>query len=72
MGVCGPVGSGKSSLLATVLGHTTVTRGRVNMAAAERGSVALAAQQAWIFHATVRDNIVFGEEFDREKFDKGR
>jgi len=27
------------------------------------------AQQAWIQNATVRSNILFGKEFDQEKYD---
>lgn len=28
------------------------------------------AQQAWIQNATVRDNILFGKEYDEEKYNK--
>ena len=34
------------------------------------GNVAFCSQQAWIQNATVRDNILFGKEFDREKYQK--
>ena len=34
-----------------------------------QGSVAYVAQQAWIQNATVRSNIVFGHEFDQERYD---
>ena len=32
------------------------------------GSVAYATQQAWIQNASVRDNILFGSEFDQQKY----
>lgn len=31
---------------------------------AVEGSVAYAAQQAWIFNETLRENILFGKEYD--------
>ena len=33
-----------------------------------KGSIAYVAQQAWIQNATVRDNILFGKEFDSELY----
>jgi len=33
-----------------------------------QGSVAYAAQQAWIQNATLRDNITFGQPFDEERY----
>lgn len=35
---------------------------------AVNGSVAYAAQQAWIFNGTVRDNILFGKSYDQERY----
>lgn len=32
------------------------------------GTFAYVAQQAWILNATLRDNILFGKEFDEERF----
>jgi len=34
------------------------------------GSVAYVAQQAWIQNATLRNNILFGKEFERTTYDK--
>jgi hypothetical protein len=31
------------------------------------GTFAYVAQQAWILNATLRDNILFGKEFDEER-----
>ncbi|XP_056144596.1 multidrug resistance-associated protein 1-like [Lampris incognitus] len=56
--VVGHVGSGKSSLLSAMLGETEKRSGHV----AIKGSVAYVPQQAWIQNATVKDNIVFGQE----------
>ncbi|XP_062388680.1 multidrug resistance-associated protein 1 [Sardina pilchardus] len=56
--VVGHVGSGKSSLLSAMLGETERRKGHVTV----KGSVAYVPQQAWIQNATLRDNIVFGQE----------
>lgn len=32
------------------------------------GSIAYAAQQPWIFSGTVRQNILFGKEYNKEKY----
>ncbi|XP_055077733.1 multidrug resistance-associated protein 1-like [Periophthalmus magnuspinnatus] len=54
--VVGPVGSGKSSLLAAVLGEMERRSGSLST----RGSVALVPQQAWTLNASVKENILFG------------
>lgn len=62
--VVGRVGSGKSSLIQAILGEMEVEHGTVNVG----GSVAYAAQQAWIVNATVKDNVSFGKPFDEERW----
>ena len=63
VGVCGAVGSGKSSLLSAVLGQMILERGRVMV----DGDFAYVSQQAWIINCTLKENILFGEPFDSEK-----
>lgn len=60
----GPTGSGKSSLVNAMLGEMNVLNGKAKLC----GSAAYAPQQAWIFNATVRENIVFGNEFDEDLY----
>ncbi|TMW67921.1 hypothetical protein Poli38472_007593 [Pythium oligandrum] len=62
----GPVGCGKSSLCAALLGDMNKISGSVYVG----GSVAYCSQQAWIQHMTVRDNILFGRPYDRKKYEK--
>ncbi|KAG6453080.1 multidrug resistance-associated protein 1 isoform X1 [Manduca sexta] len=62
--VVGAVGSGKSSLLAALLGEMNALAGRVNT----NGSIAYVPQQAWIQNATLQDNILFGKALDRHKY----
>ncbi|XP_077987351.1 ATP-binding cassette sub-family C member 5-like [Glandiceps talaboti] len=64
LGICGSVGSGKSSLISAILSQMRVVEGEV----AVDGSLAYVAQQAWIFNATLRDNILFDKAFDAEKY----
>ncbi|KAJ3132077.1 hypothetical protein HK100_005694 [Physocladia obscura] len=62
--VIGRVGTGKSSLISTLLGEMYKESGKVRVS----GSIAYVSQQAWIENATVRDNILFGSEYDEAKF----
>ncbi|CAL5039012.1 unnamed protein product [Urochloa decumbens] len=64
--VCGPVGSGKSSLLYALLGEIPRISGSVEVF----GSVAYVSQNSWIQSGTVRDNILFGKPFNKELYEK--
>ncbi|XP_061101234.1 ATP-binding cassette sub-family C member 12-like [Conger conger] len=64
LGICGNVGSGKTSLLSSILELMHLQHGRV----IADGSLAYASQQAWIFHGSVRDNILMGEMFDECRY----
>ncbi|GMF33368.1 unnamed protein product [Phytophthora fragariaefolia] len=64
--VVGPVGSGKSSLVNAILGEMQQVRG----SRVVRGDIAYASQQAWIQNQTVRENILFGEPYDAEHYDR--
>ncbi|XP_043560558.1 multidrug resistance-associated protein 5-like isoform X2 [Chiloscyllium plagiosum] len=64
VGICGSVGSGKSSLISAVLGQLILLEGTV----AVRGTFAYVAQQAWLLNATLRDNILFGKKYEEERY----
>ncbi|XP_057338415.1 ATP-binding cassette sub-family C member 5-like isoform X4 [Microplitis mediator] len=64
IGICGHVGSGKSSLLRAALGQIRITNGKIS----RDGSCAYVSQQAWIQNATFRDNILFGHKFDSHRY----
>jgi len=64
--VVGQVGSGKSSLLFSILGEMNKVSGRVNV----NGSLSYIPQQAWIQNATVKDNILFGKKYDQTAYNK--
>ncbi|KAI0914134.1 ABC transporter family protein [Ustulina deusta] len=60
--VIGSVGSGKTSLLAALAGDMRKTSGDVVLGA----SRAFCPQYAWIQNASVRKNILFGKDMNRE------
>ncbi|GJJ74765.1 ATP-binding cassette, subfamily C (CFTR/MRP), member 1 [Entomortierella parvispora] len=64
--VVGRVGMGKSSLLSAVIGDMYKLEGSISI----RGRVAYVPQQAWIVNATLRDNILFGKEYDAARYRK--
>ena len=64
--VIGSVGSGKSSLLAAMAGDMRRTTGNVTFGA----NRAFCPQYAWIQNATLKENIVFGRNFDQRWYDK--
>ena len=63
--VIGGVGSGKSSLLAALAGDMRRTTGSITMGATR----AFCPQYPWIQNASVRENIVFGRNYDRKWYD---
>ncbi|CAN1274161.1 ABC transporter C family member 4 [Linum perenne] len=62
--IVGTVGSGKSSLLASILGETHKIAGKVLV----RGSTGYVAQTPWIQHGTIAENILFGLPMDKERY----
>ncbi|KAJ7092446.1 P-loop containing nucleoside triphosphate hydrolase protein [Mycena belliarum] len=70
--IVGQTGAGKSSLLLSLLGETYFTPsspgGWYNLP--REGGVAYAAQESWVQSDTIKANIVFGAEFDAERYRK--
>jgi ATP-binding cassette, subfamily C (CFTR/MRP), member 1 len=66
--VAGPIASGKSNLLKSMLGELTIRFGRCTVPA----SKAYVPQIPWTAFATVKDNIVFGREYDDNLYQKVR
>ncbi|GAA6015718.1 hypothetical protein JCM10207_008773 [Rhodosporidiobolus poonsookiae] len=63
--VVGSVGSGKSSLLQGLVGEMRKTSGSVTFGSR---SIGYCAQSAWIFNATLRENILFGRDFEEKRY----
>lgn len=64
--IVGPVGCGKSTLFNVILGELELDRGSI----AVNGLVSYASQEPWVFRGSVRQNIVFIEEFDEQRYNK--
>jgi len=69
IGVVGPVGSGKTSLLLSLLGELDRSSGTISMNDNHDG-IALVTQDAWIFNGTIRENILFGAFYNPEWYRK--
>ncbi|NXW39692.1 MRP7 protein, partial [Nyctiprogne leucopyga] len=69
LGVVGKVGSGKSSLLAAITGELIKQGGRVYVCDLEKG-FGLTTQEPWIQFTTVRENILFGREYDARLYEE--
>ena len=80
----GPVGSGKSSTLHLLLKELRLGAGKVklyrepldNVEYDRQGyasnipdlKISYASQEAWLFSGSVRDNILFGQPYDKERY----
>ncbi len=64
--IVGRVGAGKSSILSALLGEMEKLEGSVNI----NGRVAYVPQQAWIQNSTLRQNIIFTNEFNENYYKK--
>uniref|UniRef100_A0A1D1XPI6 ABC transporter C family member 10 n=1 Tax=Anthurium amnicola TaxID=1678845 RepID=A0A1D1XPI6_9ARAE len=62
--ICGEVGSGKSTLIAAILGEIPNIKGMVQVS----GKIAYVSQTAWIQTGTIRDNILFGSPMDKQRY----
>ncbi|KAH9949979.1 P-loop containing nucleoside triphosphate hydrolase protein [Amylocystis lapponica] len=62
--IVGSVGRCVSSLLQGLIGEMRKVRGNVSFG----GRVAYCSQTAWIQNATLKENILFGQEYDEERY----
>ena len=62
--ITGPVGSGKSTLLSAIAGEVSYTTGTVTC----QGSLVYVPQIAWVFSGTIRENILFGQPYNEDKY----
>ncbi|KAI1302552.1 hypothetical protein EDD11_005598 [Mortierella claussenii] len=82
--VCGPTGSGKTSLLLAMLGEMDVLAGEIFLPRRPldgskefdpetgllKDGVAYVSQQAWLQNASIRDNILFGSKYEEERYNE--
>ncbi|KAI9594951.1 P-loop containing nucleoside triphosphate hydrolase protein [Syncephalis fuscata] len=77
--IVGPTGAGKSSLLHALLGEMRCTSGKVliprrpldnTIFSGSIDNVAYVAQQAWLQNLSIRDNILFGQEYEEDRYNQ--
>ncbi|KAG6794912.1 multidrug resistance-associated protein 4 [Apis mellifera caucasica] len=64
--IVGSVGAGKSSFLQLILKELQQSQGEIQI----NGTVSYVSQEAWLFSGTVRNNILFGQSYDKEKYNE--
>ncbi|XP_076256820.1 ATP-binding cassette sub-family C member 4-like [Rhynchophorus ferrugineus] len=62
--LAGNIGSGKSSILKTVLGEYPVKSGEKKII----GSLSYATEEPWLFPSTIKQNILFGQPYDEQRY----
>ena len=65
--VCGPVASGKSTLVQGLIGDVAAS---ADSTMAMHGKVAYASQTPFILNTTLKDNILFGTPYNKERYEK--
>ena len=63
--ISGKSGSGKTSLLLSILGELALEAGAVTCPS----NIAFASQTPWLQNMTIRDNIVFNSPFERHRYE---
>ena len=63
-GIVGKVGSGKSTLISGILGEVNKSEG----VCFSNGRIAYCPQIAWLKNSSIKENIVFGSEYDEERY----
>lgn len=62
--IIGAVGAGKSTVLQVILGELSADSGVIEV----NGTMSYAGQEPWLFDGTVRQNIVFVDDFDDRRY----
>lgn len=65
--VCGPVASGKSTLVQGLIGDVAAS---ADSSFDMQGRIAYASQTPFILNTTLKDNILFGTPYDKERYEK--
>jgi len=66
LAVVGQVGCGKSTFLQSIMEETYHTKGTSSIA----GRIAYVEQEPFIFSSSVKNNILFGKPYEKERFER--
>ncbi|KAL6423801.1 hypothetical protein ACFW04_010336 [Cataglyphis niger] len=64
--IVGSTGSGKSSFLQAILGELEPSHGQIYI----NGKISYASQEPWLFADTVRNNILFDQPYNKDKYQR--
>ncbi|XP_055606100.1 ATP-binding cassette sub-family C member 4-like [Uranotaenia lowii] len=67
IGIVGPIGSGKSSLLQAILRELPLEAGRLQCS---DSNISFVNQEPWLFAGSIKQNILFGQQIDRALYAK--
>ncbi|KAH9501409.1 Multidrug resistance-associated protein 4 [Dermatophagoides farinae] len=62
--VIGSTGSGKTTFLMSLMNEISIINGSIQL----NGRIAYVAQDPWIMNGSIRDNILFGRQYDAVKY----
>ncbi|KAF5303186.1 hypothetical protein FQA39_LY10099 [Lamprigera yunnana] len=62
----GPVGCGKTTLLNVILKEVPLSEGSLSV----KGKISYAAQQPWLFAGSIKQNIIFDQPMNSERYDR--
>lgn len=64
--ITGVVGAGKSSVLKVIIGLHNLSEGYCKLG----GTISFAAQEPWLFPSSIKNNILFGEKYDKGRYEE--
>ncbi|XP_028137191.2 probable multidrug resistance-associated protein lethal(2)03659 [Diabrotica virgifera virgifera] len=64
--ITGVVGSGKSSIFKVIIGLHNLSEGYCKLG----GTISFAAQEPWLFPSSIKNNILFGEKYDKARYEE--
>ena len=70
IGIIGPIGAGKSSLLSSILNEMIIVENNENLEQKilVNGSISYISQSSWIENNTLRENILFKKDYNKEMY----
>lgn len=64
--ITGRVGAGKTALLRALSGDLSILNGHITI----KGSIAFCSQDAWLQNLTLKENVLFGQAYDKEWYNR--